>query len=600
MKRCLFALTLALLLLSGCAEDEIPETTVSTTDPTIIETTAPGTYEYDSEIEQLTDAAIKSYLLDGNNYAWVKPMGTNLLLGVEGDNTELTVLTGERRYVSAKEEVKLPENDAYWQITSMGLAYYAEEQRSVIYLDSTLRQIHAVLLPEGASGYPLIDASNNSVFYSTGSEIRALNPDTGISRLIRQFSTEKAELLGLHFDGKVIACRLIDEKGKESALYLSSDTGLTISTDQNILSLDTYGNTYFALRQDGIVRQQIFGVREDVVTAYDLHVEGQLELVLGLGGVVTPELMEDGLHLAFYSLSDGRKAYAVTLPGVTQFSHIAADSTGLWLLAGTESQQKLYYWDVTKTPVEEDTVYFGSVYTAESPDEAGLAQCQVRVDDLNKQHGLDIRIWENAIKEPGEHTLVAEYQTEAINKCLDKLESVLNLFPENFLYKSVNERIRICIVRSVEDDPELVQYWIKDDAYVIISSEADTYECFMRGVGYVISTNVMGNSPILDSWVSLNPEGFVYGNADGFEGFLTGESMAFADEKSMSSITDDRSLLFWYAMKPENTQMFQNEIMQAKLVLLCKGIRDAWRLERKTDVYPWEQYLHESIAYVKK
>lgn len=600
MKRCLFPLILALLLLSGCAEDEIPETTESTTEPTIVETTAPGTYEHDSEMEQLTDAAVKSYSLEGNNFTWVKPMGGNLLLGAEGDNTELTVLSGTRRYVSAKGEVDLPENDAYWQITTMGLAYYAEDQRSVIYLDSSLRQIHTVLLPESASGYPLIDASNNTILYSAGSEIRGLDPDTGISRLIRQFSAEKAELLGLYFDGKVIACRLHDEAGKESDLYLSSETGKSISTDQNILSLETYRNTYFALRQDGVVLQQIFGVREDDVTANDLHVEGQLVPVMPLGGVVSPELTEDGLYLTFYSLADGKKVYAITLPDVTTFTNASADSSGVWLLAGTESQQKLYHWDVTKTPVEDDTVYSGSVYTAEYPDEAGLAQCQSRVDTLNKKHGLDIRIWENAIKEPGDYTLVPEYQTEAINKCLDELESALNLFPENFLYKSVNKRIRICIVRSVSDEVKAVQYWVKDDAFIVLSAGVDVYEWFMKGIGYVISTNVMGNSPILDSWALLNPEGFTYGSVDAFDNFLSGESMAFADKESMTSITEDRSRLFWYAIKPDNAQMFQSETMQAKLVLLCKGIRDAWRLERKTDIYPWEQHLNESIAYKKK
>jgi hypothetical protein len=34
--------------------------------------------------------------------------------------------------------------------------------------------------------------------------------------------------------------------------------------------------------------------------------------------------------------------------------------------------------------------------------------------------------------------------------------------------------------------------------------------------------------------------------------------------------------------------------------MLCKAIRDAWGLERKTETYPWEQYLEKSIAYKKK
>jgi hypothetical protein len=30
---------------------------------------------------------------------------------------------------------------------------------------------------------------------------------------------------------------------------------------------------------------------------------------------------------------------------------------------------------------------------------------------------------------------------------------------------------------------------------------------------------------------------------------------------------------------------------------ICLAILDAWRLERKSDIYTWEQYLQESIAY---
>jgi hypothetical protein len=46
--------------------------------------------------------------------------------------------------------------------------------------------------------------------------------------------------------------------------------------------------------------------------------------------------------------------------------------------------------------------------------------------------------------------------------------------------------------------------------------------------------------------------------------------------------------------------MFQSETMQNKLNMLCRGIRDAWRLENETDIYPWEQYLAEPIAAKKK
>ena len=67
----------------------------------------------------------------------------------------------------------------------------------------------------------------------------------------------------------------------------------------------------------------------------------------------------------------------------------------------------------------------------------------------------------------------------------------------------------------------------------------------------------------------------------------------------MESATIDRSRVFWQAMEPDNSAMFQSETMQNKLNMLCRGIRDAWRLEDKKDVYPWEQYLTEPIAAKK-
>ena len=80
---------------------------------------------------------------------------------------------------------------------------------------------------------------------------------------------------------------------------------------------------------------------------------------------------------------------------------------------------------------------------------------------------------------------------------------------------------------------------------------------------------------------------------------MEGQTRAFANETAMASVSDDRAMLFWQAMQPDNAEMFASETMQAKLLLLCHSIRDAWRLEKKTDTYPWEQYLNQSIAYVK-
>ena len=65
----------------------------------------------------------------------------------------------------------------------------------------------------------------------------------------------------------------------------------------------------------------------------------------------------------------------------------------------------------------------------------------------------------------------------------------------------------------------------------------------------------------------------------------------------MTSAVEDRCSIFCNAMLPDNVELFQSEAMQKKLLLLCEAIRDAWNLKWKTAVYPWEQYLTQSIAY---
>ena len=49
-----------------------------------------------------------------------------------------------------------------------------------------------------------------------------------------------------------------------------------------------------------------------------------------------------------------------------------------------------------------------------------------------------------------------------------------------------------------------------------------------------------------------------------------------------------------------NEALFESEPLQYKLTVLCQSIRRAfgWRYEEST--FPWEQYLKESQAYVKK
>ena len=143
-----------------------------------------------------------------------------------------------------------------------------------------------------------------------------------------------------------------------------------------------------------------------------------------------------------------------------------------------------------------------------------------------------------------------------------------------------------------------VQFYKKTGAYIFLAAGSDVERELIRVMGYVVNSRVVSNTPILDTWTALNPDEFTYGSDN--EAFLSGENRAFVDKKAMDSVVEDRSSIFRCAMEAGNEELFASEIMQQKLVLLCKGIRAVWGWKKEPTSFPWEQYLHESMAYVKK
>ena len=52
-------------------------------------------------------------------------------------------------------------------------------------------------------------------------------------------------------------------------------------------------------------------------------------------------------------------------------------------------------------------------------------------------------------------------------------------------------------------------------------------------------------------------------------------------------------------MTPGNESYFRSEVMQAKLMQICIGLREAFGLKKSGETFLWEQYLKESLAYTK-
>jgi hypothetical protein len=226
-------------------------------------------------------------------------------------------------------------------------------------------------------------------------------------------------------------------------------------------------------------------------------------------------------------------------------------------------------------------------------------------DSYQTQYGVKLLFWQDALQITGGYTLTPEYQPQVIQEMLEKIQPVLAYFPAGFLQKTVEAGwIRIALVRNISDGSEWVQFWEGGDCWIILAADGDVANSVLQGIAYGIDSHVLGNSRELDTWAELNPEGFSYtfsAHVPGDEAYLSAENCAFADARSMTFPHEDRCRIFYYATLPNQAEMFRSPTMQAKLLRLCKGIREAYNLQKKTDTYIWEQYLETSLAYeVKK
>lgn len=593
----LLVILIACLVLTGCGAPAVQNGENSPSEPaTTDQVDAVSLYDPDSPVEEATGGAVRAYPLGDGTYTGLLSVGERVLVvSAAGD---ATLLEGDTCRIVRTAATDLTGQWGPMELRSNGswVAYYAAESREVVLLDQQLQQTQRIALPEDAVGKPAIHLDQGEIFYCAGTEIRALNIQTGISRLVRSHSCQSQELTGSFFDDSVLGCRITDEEGRQSILYLYAQTGQVINQDLTLGSLQTMGSHYFAMRTDGDTVQYLFGTADAETMCLNVQA-ANLTGALALGGAVDYSVVDGALELSFYNFASGKRTAQVRLDGVELPQAVLADSQGLWILSG----QVLYRWDISASPMEDKTVYTGALYTAENPDTVGLADCQTRAAELGQTYGITIRIWQDAVKK--DYDVEPEYQVSAIRKALDQIETALQLLPPRFL--DLTGELEVDLIRSVDGNRDAVQYRTGSTCTMIIPCQ-DAQKYFLWGLGWGVDTRTLGNSRDYDFWDDLNPEGFEY-TYDYMENavredraqYLEGENRAFVDQLSMSFPTEDRARVFAAAMLEGNEELFRSEIMQAKLVMLCGAVREAYYLEDSTEILPWEQYLNEPLAKEK-
>ena len=571
MKR-LIALLLVLMLLAGCTVQNPEPTTVPTAEPTdspTEHTDPPGTplYIQNSELEQQTNGAVKAYDVHKSSVA-LYPMGETLLVFFPREQyaDQIHIYGGEVLYLrgTARPDSSVKPGNIGVQISERGISYYNESSREIVLMDAALNETDRVELPWGAQGTPVVDPQQKYAYFCTENEIRVLDLETGIARLLRQENVEWQSVYDVCFDGRVLLCDVIDEEQNGYLAYIDTSNGKLLGKDTAGWDFDSYGDAFLLTNTDG---NALYGTWDTEVQ--ELTLAGEVEQVwelLPLGGALAVGTGEDGVVLDFYTLGTGLRTASVTLTGAADVYSVVADERNncVWFLMLDDSgKQLLCRWDYEMSAVTDETVYLHSRYTEQNPDVEGLRQIQTEADALGTANGMEIRIWKDAVKAPWED-LQSDYRVSSFRNTLDAMENVLSAFPEGMIAKlasiSTTGVTTVSIVRSESDSAQAHFKWHERSTYIALGSGEDAERMFCDALYRVMDTYILNSNSILDEWDSKDP-------------------------------VNDRAIIFQYAMADGMEDYFEDDDAYAKLKQLCKAIRDAFDLKKYEGDLLWEQYL---------
>lgn len=598
MKR-LVLILLAALLLTGCAAGKVG--LPSATEPAVDTTEPVSLYMANTSVEQQTGGAVKVYVPQEDTYIGMGTMGGKVVLVT--DLSQLILMDAETGELGASmkvgETISCQETD--FTVSQHGVSYYRDEGRELVFLNTGLQQQAKVEIPEGISGHPCVSHTNQEVYYCKDKEVRALDLQTGISRIVKQQVCQSIELVASHLDGTVLACKVTDGQGNESMLYLDPTDGQTLDDASQLTQLQTGDTQYLVTRVENMAQQQIYGSVGG--KNYTLTVERSLNAVFQLGGGYCWQMEDGALVMDFYDFTTGTHSAQVRMVGVNKPISVSADERYIWILAKEGDTEMLYRWDVSLSATGNNHSYLQPLYTREYPDEQGLAQCAQRAAELEDKYGVHIAVGKDALEVTGGYELVDEYRVDVLSSMMDTLENVLVRFPEGFLQESLAKgQMHISLVSALSGDRNVAQFYENGDAYIVAAVSEDLEADLLHGIAYIIDSHILGNSRDYDDWKNLNPEGFDYDysyynyESHGDSKYLTEEARAFTDPFAMTYPHEDRCRLFVHAMMADNEAFFSTKTMQAKLKRVCQGIRESYGYEKDGNIYHWEQYLNTSLA----
>lgn len=616
----LLPLLLILLLLCGCAVRNPEESTTETMETTLPVTEpadTPGNRAPLDEPEIWNDGAVRCYTPDVADAYGLRIMNGDVLVFSGTEHTTLTRYTGDRLYTVGQIQLdcRIEPEDTSVQITGNGITYHNPETNQLIFLDNELKEVRRLDLPADLMGKAVLSSDRTQVYYCTADAVRVLDTSAGLDKLLKSISYPVQTVENVLQNDSILHCERVDDQGRESSIFLSTQTGEQIyALDENLM-LETDQDVYFAKLPDGVLTQILFSrAGEEVQALYPLDAFAESWILAQSHSAVTASVRKQSTSLDRYDLETGLRTASVELPGGIHPLWAAAMSDGdsVFLLAYALSPEnpRILRWDTTATAVSDSNIYTGPRYTAEDPDTAGLSQCAALTRELSDKYGVTVRIGTEATAlQPWDYTLEYEYQVSLIRQELAVLDDLLAKFPEGF-FGQLPGKTHLCIVRSITgtaasgslDQAGGLQFWDGENAYVVLAAGEGLQQSFFHEFFHVIDTRVLSVSRAYYQWADLNPKGCEY--FEDYTSWLTGdvsqylqdENRAFIDAYSMCYPREDRARVMEYACMAGNSHYFQSEVMQKKLITLCQGIREAFGLEDCSESFLWEQYLKEPLG----
>ena len=589
MMKSILPLVLVCLLLCGCGAPAS-----SPAEPTTIPTQAPEIPP--QAVFAGRDGPLETYRLPQADAYALAALDTGLLVLSGQERTLLSLLSWQDLTQQANFQLDffLNPQDPAFQLRPDGLSCYDPAASQILVLDGSLKRISRITPPEDLAGSPLLSPDRRTLYYCTGSALKAWDLDTGIRRMVKQLPYPEQTVAGVWED--LVQCTF-QEDGQMRSMFLQPATGKTLCSVDAPASVVMGKQRYQAAFSYGGMQALVFGGDTPQLL---LPKNPQEQGLLMPDGVVTSCPGSNGTQLTYYHLPTGMRSQPLSLPAAPL--SITGRDGFVYLLTCAGDASLLHRW----TPEASGETAAVVPYELQ-PNPDALAACQALARQIGDKYGLTILVGSQAAAvQPWDYAFQPEYQPGVLTRELELLDTCLAQYPASVLADTFAHfsDVKLCLVHSLTgtapsaslEQANGLQFFQNTDAYVVLAIGRYAQQELYHELFHVMQTHILSRSALLDRWDELNPTDFSY--AYGYQlpstasTYLTPGSRAFVDAYSMSFPKEDQARILEYAMLPNQAALFQEPVLQQKLAAMCRAIRDAYGLKNTEMPLPWEQYLN--------